>query len=155
MTVALVVALVVIVPVVVIVHAVGERRESLDARRTTIRAIRRLQVLIDECGGAGPEASVDAVRRALTDVLGLDGCAYEPEAVDDGIPTLEPDGTVSALVLRRVDAGMVLPERLALAAGRGRFVLVGHPERGTTPEQRVVAAAMAGLVAAAVRPARR
>ena len=149
MTVALVVALAVVVPVVVTVHAVGERREALDARRSTVRAIRRLQSLVGECTTLGPDACVDAVRRALGDVLGVERCWFEPDVVDDGMASLDRDGSLSTLVQRRGDVGLVLPAPVAIPTGRGRFVLFGSSASGTTPEQRVIAVAMADLAALA------
>ena len=151
MTVLVVLAVAAVLPVIVAVHAAGARREALTARRSTIRSLRRLRAVVDECADARPDDTVDAVRRALTDVLGLLGCRYEPVAADDGIPELDRDGDVSTLVQRRDHTGIVLPERVSLPAGAGRFVLLGDPRRGTTPEQRVVAVAIAGLLVAALR----
>jgi hypothetical protein len=123
----------------------------LAARRSTIRSLRRLRMAIDESASASADDAVDALRRALSDVLGLRGCRYEPDASAEGVPELRLDGDVSTLVQRRDRTGLVLPERVVLRAGSGHFVLLGDPERGTTPEERLIAVAVAGLLAAARR----
>ena len=140
MTTAVVVALLGLVPVVVAVHAAGARRQALDHRRRTVRALHHLTDTIDA-------PSTDAVARGLSDVLHLRGCRYEPDDPDDGLPAILDDGSLDAVVQHRDRSGIVLPERTVLACGAGRFVLLGDPGVGTTVEERLVAVAMAGLVA--------
>jgi len=139
MTAAAVVAVAGLVPIVVAIHAAGARRLALDQRRATVRALRQLTAAIEhhEC---------DAVAHRLTEVLHLRGCRYEDDDPHDGLPAILPDGSLDTLVQRRDGTGIVLPERLAIPSGRGRFVLHGDPSCGTTVEQRLVAVAMARLV---------
>lgn len=117
------------------------------SRRTTCRELRRLRQLVEVCGSSDPETATTAVAAALTEVLHLRDCWFEPVPVDTGIPELGPDGDVAMTVHHRARGGLLLPERIALPVrGGGRFVLQGHPTLGTTPEERLIACAMAAAL---------
>jgi hypothetical protein len=133
-------------PAVVAAGAVGLRRSARRARVVTDRrrTIVALQVLcsVAEAGGAVPYAA-----DGLAEVLHLRACHYEdapPGA--GGVPVLGPDGSLSGRIHRRDRFGLLIPDQAHLgAASGGRFALVGHPERSTSLEERLVAAAIAEL----------
>lgn len=152
MTVTAVLVLLAVIPFVVTIRAAGARRRVLADRRATVLALRCLQAVVEDCQGAPPEEVVDRIARGLSDLLRLLGCRFEPVAPPDGLPVLGADGGLDTLVQRRLRTGVVLPERVALPVGPGRFVLLGDPRVGTTPEERIIAVVLAGLVAA-VMPA--
>jgi hypothetical protein len=134
------------------------RAVLVDQRRSGIRALRRLRRMIAELDEAAAPGEVEAtVAAALTDVLHLRRCAFEPVPaglVDRGdgapLPSLTATGELDARVVLRVPRGVVLPVASIPAAG-GRYVLTGGPV-GCTLEERIVAAAM---VAAGERRAHR
>jgi hypothetical protein len=120
------------------------RELELQRRRSTMRALRTMRALADDC--AHTTDAEAAACRALREVLGLRDCWYEPVAGAD-LPVIDADGTVRALVQRGTGAGLVLPAMVALPVGDGgRFVLVGDPDVGLSPERRQVAVAMASLL---------
>jgi hypothetical protein len=117
------------------------------SRRTTCRELRRLRQLVEVCSISDPETATKAVAAALTEVLHLRDCWFEPTPLDPGIPELGPGGDVSVTVQRRGRGGLLLPDRVALPVrGSGRFVLRGHPTLGSTPEERLIASAMAAAL---------
>ncbi|HET6665168.1 MAG TPA: hypothetical protein VFG94_12950 [Acidimicrobiales bacterium] len=136
------------------------RRRSLlvEQRRSGIRALRRLRRMIAELDEAATTGEVEAtVAAALTDVLHLRRCAFEPAPTGpvgsvEGtpLPSLSATGEIDARVVHRVPRGVVRPAASIPAAG-GRYVLTGGPV-GCTLEERLVASAM---VAAGDRRTRR
>jgi hypothetical protein len=124
------------------------RRSDLDRRRSTMRTLRRLNELVAECSSPhGLDEVTASVAGALRDALQLRECWFEPAPATDGdLPVIEPDGNVTATVQRRSGEGLVLPPRTALPVADGRFVLVGDPLVGLTPERRLIAVAMANVV---------
>ena len=87
------------------------------------------------------------VTQALVDVLHLRSCWYEavPSPIDP--PVLRPDGSLSSLVQHRVPGGTILPELVALEVpDGGRYILVGDPAIGTTPEERLIASTSVAAV---------
>lgn len=118
------------------------RSKAVEARTRTARALRSLRDVAG-AGGAVPYAA-----DALVDVLHLRRCRWEAgPAGAGGEPALDEAGRLSGHVLRRDRFGLLLPEITHLAAGAGHFVLVPHPERSVTLEERLVAASIAALVA--------
>jgi hypothetical protein len=81
-------------------------------------------------------------------VLHLRSCWYEavPSPIDP--PVLRPDGSLSSIVQHRVPGGTVLPELVAMEVpdGGGRYLLVGDPAIGTTPEERLIASTLVAAV---------
>ena len=120
------------------------RSKEVEARHRTIDALRAVRD-VAEADGAVPYAA-----DALIEVLHLLACRWEPgPAGNGGVAVLDHDGRLSTLVQQRDRGGILLPEVIHLAAGGGRFVLVPHPERSVTLEERVAAATIAALVSAA------
>lgn len=130
------------------------RQAALDQRRSTIRALRRFRVFLERgasggAGGGGDNAVTADVRQALIDLLHLDDCWFEPhQRMDHALPELDAEGNLSGLIQRWVDDGLVLPTAVAIPAERGRYVLVGRPDIGTTLEQRMLANAVVAASAA-------
>jgi hypothetical protein len=130
----------------------GRRRSALlEHRRSTIRALRRMRAMVAEVAevsdhAVGSEPAVEqVVAAALTDVLHLRGCRFEPTGGrEPPLPELGADGELAARVVHRVPRGVLLPEAAALPARHGRFVLAGGPI-GCTLEERIVASAMVDL----------
>jgi hypothetical protein len=123
------------------------RRSDLDRRRSTMRTLRRLIELAAECSSPHDRGELTAsVARALRDALQLRECWFEPTPAGDDLPVIEPDGNVTATVQRRAGEGLALPPRVALPVAGGRFVLVGDPRIGLTPERRLIAVAMANVL---------
>jgi hypothetical protein len=138
----------------------GRRRSALlEQRRSTIRALRRLRAMVAEVADAVEPGDVDGlVGDALTDVLHLRSCTFEPgPASVPHLPEISPDGELAARVVHRTSRGVVLPQAAAIAARDGRFVLGGGPI-GCTLEERIVASAMVAAsrqaAASEDRPAR-
>ena len=121
------------------------RSKAVEARHRTVEALRSVRD-VAEAGGAVPYAA-----DALIEVLHLLACRWEPgPAGSGGVPVLDHEGRLSTQVQQRDRSGLLLPEVTHLAAGGGRFVLVPHPERSITLEERVAAITIAALVTAAV-----
>ena len=126
---------------------------DLDRRRATVHAVHRMRAVVDECAVARDrDAVVASIAAGLVDVLDLAGCWFEPGAIPHDLPELGPDGDVSLRVQGRVRGGAVLPALVAItvAAGDepiGRFVLEGRADVGLSIERRVLAFAMAQVVA--------
>lgn len=119
------------------------RSKVVEARHRTVEAIRSIRH-VAEAGGAVPYAA-----DALIEVLHLRACRWEPRAAGSGgEPVLDAEGRLSTHIQQRDRGGLLLPEVTHLAAGGGRFVLVAHPERSVTLEERVAASAIAALVTA-------
>ena len=135
----------------VVARLVGRARATdLVSRRTTCRELKRLRELVEVCAIAGADDAAPAVAAALTEVLHLRDCWYEPHPDGPPLPVLSVDGDIGVRVVHRARGGLLLPERIALPArGGGRFVLCGSPTIGTTPEERLIAAAMAAALGVA------
>lgn len=149
-----------LVTVLVVLTVIGSTRmpapSDLERRRDTMRSVRRLHRLIDDCQTAeGLDALTNAVAAALTETLHLRGCWYEPAPVSGDIPEIDANGDVTARVQHRVRGeGLALPPLVALPVAHrqdrlGRFVLEADPALGITPERRVIAVAMADVAALA------
>jgi hypothetical protein len=122
------------------------RRLDLERRRSTMRALRTLRAFVDDAGTVD-RGGVDAIAcDALRELLALQDCWYEAVPSDEDLPVMAPDGTVGALVQRGSATGLALPARVALPAGSGRFVLVGDPGVGLSPERRLVAVVIGSVL---------
>ena len=132
----------------VVGRLVGRARATdLVSRRTTCRELRRLRQLVEVCAIADADDAAPAVAAALTEVLHLRDCWYEPPGDVVPLPVLTAEGDIGVRVVHRARGGLLLPERLALPVrGGGRFVLCGSPTVGTTPEERLIASAMAAAL---------
>ena len=135
----------------VVARLVGRARATdLVSRRTTCRELRRLRELVEVCAVAPPDDAASAVAAALAEVLHLEACWYEPLPDGPPLPVLGADGDVAVRVHHRARGGLLLPALVALPVrGGGRFVLRGSPTVGTTPEERLIASAMAAALGAA------
>lgn len=129
---------------------------DVERRRDTIRSIRRLHRVVDETrAAAGLDAVTELVAAALAETLHLRGCWFEPAPVRRDIPEIDANGDVTARVQHRVRGeGLALPPLVAIPVGHndheiGRFVLEGDPAVGVSPERRLIAVAMADVVALA------
>ena len=119
----------------------ARRSKHREARARTARALRSLRD-VAAAGGAAPYAA-----DALVEVLHLRSCRWEAApAGADGEPVLDDGDLVAGRVLRRNRSGLLLPPITHLAGGGGRFVLVPHPDRSVTLEERLVASVIAALV---------
>jgi hypothetical protein len=126
------------------------RAQQAEVRRRTIAALGVLQS-VARAGAAVPYAA-----DGIAEVLHLRRCRYEARpAGEDGVPVLAPGGGLSGRILRRDRGGLLLPDLVHLPAGAGRFALVGHPERSTTIEERVIAGSIAAMTAAMLEEQRR
>ena len=101
-----------------------------------------------------PDAVWPAVRAALVDELRLLDATFEPDGqTASRLPVLERNGTVEVSVMYWTREGMELPrDGVALPVGAGsrsygQIALTPAPGRGTTPDQRRVAIALADLLA--------
>lgn len=123
------------------------RRSKVVAdRQRTVHALKVLQSV------AAADSAIPYVADGLVEVLHLRACRYEAApAGAGGVPVLQADGHLSSSVQRHDRSGLLLPDVAHLAAPNGRFVLLGHPERGTTAEERLVAVTMVAMVAAVAR----
>ena len=144
--------LIVAVGVVLVGARLPRHATTMEHRRQTVRALRRLHVVLDQCRAAPtPDAEVAVVARALRELLGQRRCWYEA-APRAELPELRPDGSITALVQHRDARGIVMPGALAIPTGMGgRFVLLGRSPAGTTLEERIVAGAMAAAPRLGVR----
>jgi len=135
-------------PAVVVAGAAALRRSTrrsrmVEARSRTRVALRALRD-VASAGGAVPYAA-----DALVEVLHLRACRWEPgPAGEDGIAVLDADGRLSSHIQRLDRGGALLPDPTHLATAEGRFVLLPHPERSVTREERLVAVSIAALVPA-------
>mgnify|MGYP000471635607 CR=1 FL=1 len=124
-----------------------------------MRAIRTAQRAVAAAVDAGDlESAAAEVSEALVGILGLRACWFEAGATAPDLPELRPDGDVDLLVQRHVRGGLGLPPLLTVpvrVGGEvvGRFVLESDPDVGISVERRVLASALADVVA--VRAARR
>jgi hypothetical protein len=117
------------------------RSKAVEHRTRTVRALRSLRD-VAAAQGAAPYAA-----DALVDVLHLRSCRWAPgPAGIGGAPVLDESGRMDGRIQQRDRSGLLLPEVTHLAAGGGHFVLVPHPERSVTLEERLVATSIAALV---------
>lgn len=137
-----------VAPVVVVagaaaLHRSTRRSKVVEVRTRTVRALRAVREV------ANAEGALPYAADALVEVLHLRACRWEPRpAGEDGVEVLDADGRLSGSIQRRDRGGALLPDPTHLAAGGGRFVLLPHPERSVTVEERLVAAAIAAVAAA-------
>ena len=131
-------------------------RRRVEERRSTIRGLRALRSLLDDCRTAPDlEAAAVATVRSMLVALPLEDCWFEGPTVGPPLPVIRPDGDVDALVQRRGARGLALPGAVAVPAGdHGRFVLVGDPAVGLTAEERLVALGHGRRAVAGGRPQR-
>jgi hypothetical protein len=135
-----------IAPAVVAAGAAALRRSTrhakvVEVRTRTVRALRAVREV------AAADGAVPYAADALVEVLHLRACRWEPRpAGEGGAAVLDADGRLSGTIQRRDRGGALLPDPTHLAAAGGRFVLVPHPERSVTVEERLVAAVIAALV---------
>lgn len=137
------------------VAAGGRRaRSAADARRREIRRLHRVAELT--AGGAAVEDVILAAEAELSGLLHLAECRFEASPFPAGLDRMERSGALPRrpLVLRR--EGFELPAAgislEVLGRGRllGRFALVPEAGSGVSPEERVVAVALADQVGAAL-----
>jgi len=135
------------------------RRAELERRKATLRAIRRLRAVLDECADLHDvDALADSVARGLVDVLELHGCWFEPAPADRDLPEIGPDGDVTSRVRHRITGGRVLPPLVAVPVNTshgaaGRFVLEANAAVGLSPERRHIALAVVQVCALAMAKA--
>jgi hypothetical protein len=123
--------------------------------------IRRIHRIADEAArGESTNDVILAAEDEIRQVLALRSCRFEPGATADVLARVERDGHVETRVWRLAARGFELPtEGVELPVyGRGqqlgRFVLKPAPGVGVSPEQRLVAVAIADQVGAALAAAR-
>jgi hypothetical protein len=135
-------------------------RQTSRATRSELDRVRRLANAVSQ--GENPDDVQALGARELTELLNLDGCAFESGASACALPRLERSGVIEsrkshpAVVRRYTRGGFELPlggvELPVFHRGRqlGRFILMATPGVGVTLEQRVVALALADQVGAAL-----
>jgi hypothetical protein len=124
--------------------------------------VAKIRDLTEQAAGSTPIASVVAsASSSLVDLLYLRGCRFETVASEPPLARIQSDGEVVHVGLGWPvgDLGIPGPEAEILTEWRGlvlgRFVLTPTPGRPVPVERRVVAVALARVVAATLNEQRR
>lgn len=138
----------------VVGHIAAGRRQARDFARSEIHRMHRMTGFVAR--GDETPVIILAAEAELVDLLRLTSCRFETLPSSGPLPRIERNGSLALNQYRFRPEGFELPEGgvelpvYGNGALLGRFVLEPTPGQGVSPDQRVMAVAIANQVGAAL-----
>ncbi|MFI5036217.1 MAG: DUF4118 domain-containing protein [Acidimicrobiales bacterium] len=142
---------------ILITELAARSRHHFGAARDAYRFVTTIRDVAETAASGAPATVVvDRACAALTELLHLKGCRFDPQLEDPPLARVEPTGEVIhvGLVWPADDIGLPGPASEIVARGRGRvvgrFVLTPKAARPVSRERRIAAVSVVDLAAAAL-----